>query len=319
MMVKLVNRANMTTATTGTGTITLGTARAGFQSFGDAGVLDGDTVRYVIEDGDDWEIGTGVYTSSVTTLTRVVEESSAGGAALNLSGAAVVFVTAVAGDFLGYRLRGAPILITTSGTYTPDPEVKAVLIRAQGAGGPGGRVGATGASQCAYSGGGESGAYAEKLIINPAPATIIIGAAGIASATPTDGGMTSYDDGTSLIECMGGAAAPARASVSVDGGSGQNGGYGPALATGGDLNINGQPGWPGAETSSGRGFAGAGGSSRFGNGGRSTLTTGASSFPAGEDGDGFGSGGSGAGNSVSQSARNGGDGRQGCIEIVEFI
>lgn len=97
-MPRLVNRAKMTTATTGTGTVTLGAASSGYQSFADAGVANGDTVRYVIEDGTAWEIGRGVYTASGTTLTRVVLESSNSDSAINLSGAAVVFVTAVAQD-----------------------------------------------------------------------------------------------------------------------------------------------------------------------------------------------------------------------------
>ena len=47
----------MTTSTTGTGTITLGSASDGFQSFADAGVANGDIIRYVIEDGNNFEIG----------------------------------------------------------------------------------------------------------------------------------------------------------------------------------------------------------------------------------------------------------------------
>lgn len=100
-MNKLVNRAKMTTATTGTGTtITLGSAVSGYQSFADAGVADADVVRYTIEDGTAWEIGTGTYTASGTTLSRTPSESSNADAAINLSGNAVVFVTAAAADIV---------------------------------------------------------------------------------------------------------------------------------------------------------------------------------------------------------------------------
>lgn len=89
----------MTTATTGTGTLTLGSTITGFLSFATAGVSNGETVTYAIEDGDNREIGRGVYTSSGTTLTRSVLKSTNAGSAINLSGNAQVFITAAAEDF----------------------------------------------------------------------------------------------------------------------------------------------------------------------------------------------------------------------------
>jgi hypothetical protein len=97
-MVTLVNRAKVSTATTGTGTITLGAAEDGYQTFADAGVTDGQTVRYVIEDGSNFEIGTGVFGLAGGTLTRNVSESSSAGSAITLSGAAAVFIAATAAD-----------------------------------------------------------------------------------------------------------------------------------------------------------------------------------------------------------------------------
>ena len=97
-MAVLKNRAKMSTSTTGTGTITLGSVESGYQTFADAGVANADVVRYVIEDGNNFEIGTGTYTATGTTLSRTVSESSNSDAAINLSGSATVFIGATAED-----------------------------------------------------------------------------------------------------------------------------------------------------------------------------------------------------------------------------
>jgi hypothetical protein len=86
------DRIKESTNTTGTGTLTLTGATAGFQTF--AAVGDASTTYYAILNGNNWEVGLGTYTASGTTLSRdTVLSSSNAGAALNLSGGSDVFCT----------------------------------------------------------------------------------------------------------------------------------------------------------------------------------------------------------------------------------
>jgi hypothetical protein len=95
MALVLKDRVKETTTTTGTGTVTLGGAASGFQSFSVIG--NGNTTYYAIVDAvtGAWEVGLGTYTSSGTTLSRtIVFESSNSGNLVNFAaGVKEVFVT----------------------------------------------------------------------------------------------------------------------------------------------------------------------------------------------------------------------------------
>ena len=122
----LVDLVQVSTATTGTGTITLGSAVAHFR--GSSALTDGATYDYRISDGTtDYEIGSGVYTASGTTLTRTVSKSSNANAAINLSGTATVTITALSATLSALNPSdviffgdGSDGNVTVSGAVTAD-------------------------------------------------------------------------------------------------------------------------------------------------------------------------------------------------------
>jgi hypothetical protein len=104
------DRVKETTATTGTGTVTLAGASAGFQSFSVIG--DANTTYYTLVSGSEWEVGIGTYTSSGTTLSRdTVLESSNAGSKITLAGTSDVFCT--------YPAEKAVVQDETNTAYVP--------------------------------------------------------------------------------------------------------------------------------------------------------------------------------------------------------
>lgn len=99
-MSKAVDRAAMTVSAGGTGAITLGSAVPKFLTFANAGVANTDVVSYVIEDGTNWEMGDGTYSSTGPTLTRttVINGSSGAGVAINVTTSAIAYVTSRTND-----------------------------------------------------------------------------------------------------------------------------------------------------------------------------------------------------------------------------
>ena len=119
MAFKLNDRVKESSATTGTGTITLGGAVSGFESFS-AGIGGDNTTYYCIfETGtNNFEVGLGTLNSGASTLARTyVISSSNSDAKVNFAGATEVFCT-VPGAKIGlpnpeeYGSSSAPKIIT---------------------------------------------------------------------------------------------------------------------------------------------------------------------------------------------------------------
>lgn len=116
----LADRVRETTATTGTGTVTLAGAITGFQSF--AAIGNGNTTYYTIagQGTNEWEVGIGTYTSSGTTLSRdtVLASSNSGSLVSFSAGTKDVFCDYPAGRAvvggMGYIENAATITVSST-------------------------------------------------------------------------------------------------------------------------------------------------------------------------------------------------------------
>jgi len=94
MALVISDRIKETSTTTGTGTLTLGGAVTGFETF-TTNLSNGDTTYYCCTDNTDFEVGLGTFTSSGTTLARttILSSSNSNNAVSWSSGTRTVFCT----------------------------------------------------------------------------------------------------------------------------------------------------------------------------------------------------------------------------------
>lgn len=210
---------------------------------------------------------------------------------------------------------GGPKYFTTSGTYTKPAGLKFVVVEVVGGGGSGGGVQATGVSGFAEGAGGGGGGYSQKRILASAlgsTETVTVGAGGVAAAAAGSGqtgGTSSFGSHCSATGGQGGAlGAGTTTSATSAGGIGGD-------ASGGDLNVSGGRGGPGAVYSTIFGLLNFGGGTRFSEPFYSTATNTLGSANT----QGFGNGSSGARNGVSQSARGSTAGQPGVVIVHEYF
>ncbi|WCF39290.1 hypothetical protein [Enterobacter roggenkampii] len=218
--------------------------------------------------------------------------------------------------FVG-RLIGPPKIFTSSGTYTPTPGTKKILIEVQGAGSGGGGAGSTSATSYSAGGNGTGGGYAMSMLdvaadkITSVPVTVGAGGLG-GNGAPTGGNAGGASKFGSFITAGGGngslTAAPRDTSFTI------TGTYG-GIATGGNIINRGGDGSDSVICIGGLIVIGRAGSSKFGAGGNGYANWNVS----GKNGSGYGSGGTGATSNNSPGAYySGGNGTDGIVIVWEL-
>lgn len=362
-MAKLFDRVKVNIATTGDEDIVFGAASSNaFLTPAEAGATDGDTVRYVLVDGTDFEIGIGTIYGSVSTMNRTtVTRSKIGGTVgtskINLSGTAVLALTAAAADILNpvnnlSDLANADTALTNLGGTTVGKAlftaadaaavstaigtVKAVRIQKFTAsdtytpdpnllyaviecvGGGGGGGGVTGATGATIGGGGGgAGSYAKKI----ASATDIGASQTVtvgAAGTPGGSTGTAGSGGDTSVGSLCIGKGGTGGTAGIGAGTIGQGGAGGGAGTG-DVTVVGQKGGAGnyTTTTTVGATAGAGGSSYF-SGGAFPPAFGFTAATAGSAATGYGGGGSGGGAHNITSTNGGGAGAPGYVIITEF-
>lgn len=330
MAFALPSRVFESYTTTGTGTITLNGAVAGYRTFASA-LSNGDTLFYFLQGGSDWEIGYGTYTGGTLARTTVLKSSNSNNAVswqegTKYAGIAPIGLSDLDATNLGryVDLLGAFDLIglqvfTGNGTYTPVAGMKYCIVEGVGGGGGGGGGDSNTTTQNSVGAGGAGGTYSRKKFTASdvgASKAVAVGAAGAAGSAGNNaggsGGTTTF--GSTLLTAPGGGGGGSGANTS---GSLATGGGAPGAAGTGDVSIPGEPGKPGIQINTSSRAPGMGGNSVLGGGGASNVSNSSGNSSAGSAGGNYGGGGSGGRGSTSATAA-GGAGAPGVLIVWEF-
>ena len=244
-------------------------------------------------------------------------------------------VTLLSGDRINaVNLR----ILTASGNYDKPVNLVSALVVAVGGGGGGGAArgtdpgGALPSNVVAAGSGGQAGATAIRLYADAdlgSTTAYTIGTAGTGGVVTgtgfgVTGGTTTFSSSSNPLSCEGGRGGTLNSIFTQGSGtagfvrSGSSSSALTAVATGGQINLNGASGQGGFVSTTPDVLGGSGGNTLFGVGGANSRPTDVLLSPTdpGENATGFGAGG-GAASAYSSSAA-GGDGTPGAIIILEF-
>jgi hypothetical protein len=206
-------------------------------------------------------------------------------------------------------------VLTSSGTFTPDPKMLECEVWAWGGAGAGGGAPATGSGQVSVGSGGNTGARAYRRLTAAevgASQTVTIGAGGtgVSGGTGNSGGNTSLG---SLVVASGGQGGTASAAGAGASATPQ----GQGNSSTGDFTSSPIAGELGLSISGSFGFGGGGASTELGGRGRPQTTPNSNGLGAAAN---SGSAGGGGINGGSQgTARAGGAGGSGVMLIIEYL
>ena len=257
--------------------------------------------------------GTSIYLDNSSIIlggTPTAPTASAGTSNNQL--ATTEFAQALTGKLIGRQI------FTASGSYTPTPGTKFIIVEAVGGGGSGASSSAANGSQSSVGGSGGPGAYAKVIYYSPSAATVTIGFAGpagtVAGSAGNAGGNTTMVGSGFSLNCVGGsggsASVTSAATFIVQGKAASS-----ATQTGGISFTSHSGVW----STNGIGLTPT--TCRSGTGGTSLMGTGADGVVGGaglSPYSGFGGGGSGAVSLANGIAYPGGAGYPGCLIVWEY-